>query len=376
MTAPAPVTHPKGWSRADLERDRSWIHRLTPEESDELLRGLAALKACGRGLFDTDRSDFPIGPAVRRMLDEAVEQTQTGCGFRMLRGVPIAGLSDADVRLLFWGIGLQLGVARPQGKASAYLADVRDIGVDYRSATGRGHTSKAALDFHSDGSDLVGLLVLRGAVSGGTSLISSSIRAHNEMLASHPDLVAALYEPIHHGRQGEHAPEEPPYYTMSVFGEKDGHFACRFIRNHIRGGQATYPEIPRLTARQIAALDLLDATLVRDDLCLRIEFEPGDIQLINNHIVLHSRTDYEDHADPAMKRHLLRLWLALPGGQPLPDNWAHWYKDIAPGSVRGGMRGLQVGPVQEAFEQRLARSHGMGMRIYFDRRAHEAGQVP
>lgn len=373
MTQPAPVTRPTGWDRADLERDRSWIRQVTAEEAADLLRAFAALKACGRSQFEMDRSDFPIGPAARRMLDDAIVQTQTGFGFRLLRGAPIAGLSDGDARLLFWGLGLQLGVARPQGKASSYLADVRDIGVDYRSATGRGHTSKAALDFHADGSDLVGLLVLRGAVSGGTSLIASSVRAHNEMLATHPDLVAALYEPMYHGRQGEQAPEEPPFYTMSVFGEKDGHFACRFIRNHIRGGQATYPEIPRLTARQIAALDLLDATLVRDDLCFPMQFEPGDIQLINNHIVLHSRTDYEDHEDPAMKRHLLRLWLALPAGQPLPDNWAHWYKDVAPGSVRGGMRGLQVGPLQEAFEARLARSHGMGMRIYADRRAHEAG---
>jgi hypothetical protein len=41
-----------------------------------------------------------------------------------------------------------------------------------------------------------------------------------------------------------------------------------------------------------------------------MDFQPGDIQLINNSVVLHSRESYEDDPEPARRRHLLRLWLA------------------------------------------------------------------
>jgi hypothetical protein len=36
-----------------------------------------------------------------------------------------------------------------------------------------------------------------------------------------------------------------------------------------------------------------------------------DVQLLSNHTVLHSRSAYEDHAEPEKKRHLLRLWLSF-----------------------------------------------------------------
>jgi len=40
-----------------------------------------------------------------------------------------------------------------------------------------------------------------------------------------------------------------------------------------------------------------------------MEFQPGDIQLLNNAKILHAREAYTDHDDPAERRHLLRLWL-------------------------------------------------------------------
>ena len=42
-----------------------------------------------------------------------------------------------------------------------------------------------------------------------------------------------------------------------------------------------------------------------------MELEPGDVQLLSNHTVIHARTDYEDYADDDRKRHLLRLWITL-----------------------------------------------------------------
>jgi hypothetical protein len=40
-----------------------------------------------------------------------------------------------------------------------------------------------------------------------------------------------------------------------------------------------------------------------------MDLEPGDVQLISNHTVIHARTDYEDYPEDDRKRHLLRLWI-------------------------------------------------------------------
>lgn len=368
----ATVSSPHGWNRADLERDSSWVTPLTPAQIADFEQALRHALAADKPFFALSRHDFPLGGDAAAVLKAVVGETQIGRGFQVLRGFPVDRWRVDELRLLFWCIGLHLGVARPQGRDSRFLNDVRDIGVDYRSATGRGYSSKSALDFHADGSDLVGLMCLRTARAGGTSLISSSIRAWNEMVATRPDLARELTGLFTFGRQGEQAPEEAPYYEAPVVGWKDGRFACRHIRNHINTAQRVFPEVPRLTEAQIAALDLFDSTLGRDDLCFHMQFEPGDIQLINNHIVLHSRTDYEDHDDPALKRHLLRLWLASPHAQALPDNWAVAYKDTRAGAVRGGFRGVGITDEARTFETRLAAEHGMRLDIYGDLERHLA----
>lgn len=362
-----PVTHPHGWRRAEVESDPSWAVRLSDPEIADFETGLDSASRSGRGLFDLSRRDFAFGPAATRRLRASVEETQHGRGFQLMRGFPVERWSVDDARLLFWGLGLHLGVPRPQGKASQFMSDVSDAGGTYRSTAGRGYNTKSALDFHADGSDLVGLLCLRTARSGGESLIASSVAAHNAMLAERPDLVRSLYGLFTFSRQGEQAPEEPLHYEAAIFGVKDGRFACRHIRNHIKSAQLSFPEVPRLTALQTEALDYFDAVLCRPELCFRMNFEPGDLQLINNHVVLHSRTDYEDFDEPSRKRHLLRLWIASPDAPALPASWALAYKDVSARAVRGGFRGTGITPEVEAFERRLAAEHHMDFRIYADR---------
>jgi len=91
-------------------------------------------------------------------------------------------------------------------------------------------------------------------------------------------------------RQGEEAPEEGPWYESPVFSVTDGHFACRHVRNHINGAQAGFPDLPRLTAAQTEALDLFDEILARENVRFSMHLEPGDMQFLNNHTQLHSRT--------------------------------------------------------------------------------------
>ena len=41
-----------------------------------------------------------------------------------------------------------------------------------------------------------------------------------------------------------------------------------------------------------------------------VTLEPGDMQFLHNHQILHSRNDFENWPEPERHRHLLRLWLA------------------------------------------------------------------
>ncbi len=359
-----PIQQPRGWTRADLEQDTSWVYHLNNTEITELERALTHAIKAGKKFFEMSREDFPLGGPIIDRLKQVVATTQTDYGFRLVRGFPVEHWTEDELRLFYWGLGLQLGVPRPQGKASAFMSDVRNAGGVYRASTGRGYNTNSRLDFHADGSDMVGLLVIRTAKSGGESLISSSINAHNTILRERPDLAELLYQPFTFSRQGEHAPEEPPYYQAPVFGMEQGRFVCRYIRNHITSAQLSFADVPRLTPQQTEALDFLDATLAREDFCYRMNFEPGDLQFINNHIVLHARTEYEDYEEPERKRFLLRLWLALPEGQPLPPGLKDAYKDVSPKSVRGGFRGVNITPEIREFEARLAREHDMQFDIY------------
>jgi hypothetical protein len=358
------LAFPVGWKRKDLEGSQSWIHRLTDQEIQDLESGLRHALALNKSEFEMSAADFPLTPVTRKLLVQTMDATQVGFGLCLLRGFPVARWTKAEMRMLFWCMGLHFGVPRPQGKQSQFVSDVMNAGGTYRGGTGRGYNTNSKLDFHSDGSDVVGLMCLHTAKSGGKSLISSSISAFEEVKLRRPDLAQVLTEPFYFSRQGEHAPEEPPYYQASIVGFNDGRFACRHIRNHITGAQITFDSVPRLTALQIEALDLFDECLADDEICYHMDLQQGDFQFLNNHVVLHARTEYEDFPEPERYRHLLRLWLSLPQGQALPEGWKAAYKDTSTRALRGGFRGVGITPQIRSFEERLSAEHNIACRIY------------
>jgi len=360
------LNSPRAWKRADLENDSSWIYPLSEQEIQDLEMGLRAALATGKSEFELSASDFPVTPLTDKLLKTVMNATQSNYGVCLVKGFPVDRWTAEQMRTLFWCMGLRCGVPRPQGKPSHFVSNVRDDGGVYRSGTGRGYNTNSKLDFHSDGSDVVGLMCLQVAKSGGSSLISSSMTAFNELQKVRPDLAEVLQQPFYFGRQGEQAEEEPPYYQASIVGFKNGQFACRHIRNHIIGAQISFPEVPRLTPLQTEALDMFDALLAREDICFHMQLEKGDFQFLNNHVNLHARTEYEDFEEPEKRRHLLRLWLSLPQAPALPDLWRDAYKDVETGALRGGFRGANITPEIRAFEKRLAQEHGIAYRIYAD----------
>lgn len=347
------------WTAERLRDDRGWTFELDAAARRDLAAAVRGRRDLDRPLFDWEREEFELGTALP-VLRAAFDEARDGTGVALVRGLPREELSAEEFRVLVWGIGLQFGVARPQGKMSQVLSAVRDEGTDYRSATGRGYSSNAGLDFHVDGCDVVALACWNVARAGGQSMFASSISVHNAMLAERPDLVDLLYEPFCYSRQGEQAPDEGPFLRCPIYGVADGRLIGRWNRNRVKSAQAL-PGVPPLTPRQWEALDMLDGLLRSPPFMAEMWLRPGDLQLMNNHAVLHSRTPFEDHAEPERKRLLWRLWLATPDSPRLPDPWVEPFRSTDPGAVRGGIRGWHWDEACRAWEGRQAAA--LGMRV-------------
>jgi hypothetical protein len=348
---------PSAWTVEGLHADTRWIETLDDAARGDLTHAIRAARDPDKTLFDYRRADFDLGRAwapIARCLREIKE----GSGFALLRGLPRADLSPEEFELLTWAIGLHAGVARPQGKSSQYLSSVRDAGIAYRTGKGRGYSSSAELDFHTDSADIALLTCYNTAKAGGESMVSSSVTAHNVMVAERPDLAALLHEPLYFSRQQEQAPDEAPFYPNPVWDEAEGVLCSKWNRNRVTSAQAI-EGVPALTPPQREAMDLLDDILRRPNLMYSMYLRPGDMQMLNNHVTLHSRTSFEDHDDPALKRCLFRLWLAPPDWPALPESWRPAYGSVEAGTVRGGILGQAYDETRRAFEARQADDLGM-----------------
>jgi hypothetical protein len=359
MTPTAPDA-PRPWLAADLDADRGWVRRLSADAVDDLLGATRYAARTGKTLLQLRRSDFPLSPGTRDELAQALALTQGRWGLCLLKGFPVRRWTEDEARLAYWGVGLHLGVARTQNRASDVLNDVRDAGgKDYRVKGGRGYNTNLALDFHIDFCDVVALLCRRQARDGGTSLATSSLAIVETMRREHPAHAAALEQPIPFSWQGTQAPDDTPTYLSPMLGDADGVPAFRTNRKNIVAAQRDFPEVPRLTPLQAEAVEIVDRLAADPRLCFAMRVEEGDLQLVNNFVVIHSRTAFEDHDAPDERRHLLRLWLAVPGSQPLPGSWQQAFKDVRAGAVRGGVRGSGITPEFLAYEAEQARSLGM-----------------
>lgn len=355
MTASAP----RAWTAEDARTDTSWIQRLSADEVAGFDAALAHAKAANKPWLAMTREDFPLNATAAGALARAMATTQGRWGLCLLKGFPVDRWSEEDAKLAYWGMGLHMGVARTQNPASQHMNDVRDIGAVYKGKNGRGYNTNASLDFHMDSADVVALLCRRTAKSGGESIVTSTIAVADELGRRRPDLLAVLKQPFYHHYQGAQDPVQPPYYALPIVGDGTAPFTMRVNRKNIVAAQRDFPEVPRVTDRQWEALDLLEELMADPRWCYRMHLDQGDMQLVNNYVIVHSRTAFEDFEEADRKRHLLRLWLAVPGSQPLPADWAEYFIDTRGNAVRGGLRGSQQVPEFAVYEARQATALGM-----------------
>ncbi|MGH0028380.1 MAG: TauD/TfdA family dioxygenase [Myxococcota bacterium] len=340
---PEVLDTPAAWRGPGLAGD--WIETLAPGLVAELEDAARAAQQAGTAPEALTARDFD-GPLLARASDRWLAELGEGRGFLLLRGLPVGRWGDALSSLACLGIGLSMGSLASQNAAGDRLGHVRDTGADPNDPAVRLYKTREPQPFHTDGADVIGLLCLRPAKSGGASRIVSSTTVVAEVQRRRPDLVPLLFEPFHFDRNEEQGPGEAPTFQLPIAHVADGRLRVFYIGWYIRGAQR-HTSVPRLTPAQNELLDLIDALAASPELCLPMEFRPGDVQLLKNASILHARDGYTDWDQPARKRHLLRFWVAarsdfagsadlLRGGIPAREGAASDREALKAGKVDSG----------------------------------------
>jgi len=308
-----PVIDPAAWTPETLGSVDDFSYAITDRDADELVAGVAAFRSHGAAIETVSRENFPLHRFADVLADVRSELID-GRGLVMLRNFPLQRLDRAQQAIAYLGLGAYLGQAMSQNKDGHILGHVKDLGGDYSDADTRGYMTRAEMRFHSDACDYVGLLCLHAAKSGGASRVASSVTVYNRMLAQRPDLANELCGDLYRSRSGEINPGEQPWIKHPIFCFTQGYFSAIGLGAAIDKAQKL-PGVPPFTEEQKEAIALYRTTV--EACAVDMDFQAGDIQLLNNFVTLHTRREFEDWPEAARKRHLLRLWLSDPSSRPL-----------------------------------------------------------
>jgi hypothetical protein len=296
------------WRASDVTDPAAWTWTLTAGEVGELEGAIAHARTVSEDFLDVGKADFPL-PTLGIRLKAIEAELMDGRGFALIRGLPRQTWSNDDMCLAYWGIGAHLGRPWPQNHYGHLLGDVTDQGKTWDDPTARGNElGGIGLDFHCDGSDLVGLMCLATGAGGGASAVCNSVALHNDLVREAPELAAELYKPQPYDMRGEQRPGARGWYLMPVFTEHGGRLYVRLIRAYILASQR-HPDAPRLTPAAREALEWMQMRAESGAYSVLMDFRPGDMQFINNYHVLHGRAPYTDDRASGRVRHLKRLWL-------------------------------------------------------------------
>jgi hypothetical protein len=334
------------WKGAEIGRNHRWLKQVPATVLDELDAALE--KAKELEWRDVTRHNFPL-PDAAVFFEEVREELESGSGMVKMCGLDVSRYSQEQLRRVWWGIGCHLGTPMYQNRRGEVMRDIRDEGMGIGAklygatidASGKQFLSSGArtlssgqLRFHTDRCDVVGLLCVRQASEGGVSKLASSATVYNEILRRRPDLHALLCMPIPRSRFGEEAGGEHVVYDLPVFGVRDGKLTSHFSLTYIENAQML-PSVRKLTDAEHEAIRML--MNVAQEVCFEMRFAPGDIQLLNNHVIYHGRTEFKDNVSTGQERLLMRLWLSVPNSRALPEDHAILWGDVGGGRPHGGI---------------------------------------
>jgi hypothetical protein len=329
------IDDPAAWLGPQIQHDDDWIYHLNEQQIAEIDAALRQVKRAGLAIPFT-AAQFPL-PTLAAALAQILDEIENGRGFMLVRGFPRSRYSDADCELVYWGLGMHFGKPVSQNARGHLLGHVRDEGGSIADPNTRAYQTNMRMDFHTDllPVDLLGLFCLRTAKSGGASKLVSALAVHNILLDERPDLLEELYGRFHLDWRGEEPSGEQPWFTLPMFSESRGRITTRICSIPYYDSAARFGEVYRPSARQREALVLVQDIANRPETMLTMEFQEGDMQLINNHIMLHAREAYVDHDEPGRERHLLRMWIAVDDAhrRPLAPAVEQRYRWVREGGI-------------------------------------------
>jgi TfdA family taurine catabolism dioxygenase TauD len=341
------VSTPATWRGDDGIDAGRYTYVFTAAELDELERVAGRLLGDEPDLATMAREDYPL-PACAAAIAQWVDALDRGFGFVVARGLRVGELPAEMSGAIFLLLGMHLGAPMRQNVAGDLLTHVVATSTKdpYDPTVLSSHTT-GALSFHSDSSDVVGLLCLHAAASGGASLLASGATLYNEVLRRRPDLVPALFEPVHWDWWQQDFDAPTATYESPMCCIVDGVLSVYGGSKMVFTAQDSYPEVPRLTTQQREALELVDAIAAEPGVALAIDFEPGDIQWLSNYAAMHSRTAYADHPEPERRRHLIRMWLRRDERPPIARAFGKPVEARGGPMARGSIPALMATPAPE-----------------------------
>jgi hypothetical protein len=310
----SPLTSAAAWRGSDLAKHTDWRETLDAIQVSALDAGLEVARASKKKLHELTAADFPL-PALDKDIARWRDEITHGRGFVVLRGVPVERWGREASELFFYALGLHLGIPGAQNTDGDLLGHVLDTGEKLETRTVRRYRTSANIAYHCDAADAVGLLCLRTAKSGGASRIVSSVTVYNELLARRPDLAMRLYAPFEMDTHGQNGLD---YFPIAPCRHAGGQLRTFYHSDYFHSAQ-DYAGVTRWAEPERELIALYEELAASEELRLDMMFEPGDVQLVSNHTVLHARTEYEDHPEPERRRHLLRLWLSFPSPASLGE---------------------------------------------------------
>lgn len=343
----APVTGPSVWHGTEITGSNRWIRPIDRNLNRALIAAADSAREAGVDEAALTREQFQVA-GLDELCAAAREELENGSGMVKLTGLDFAGLDPRSQRHLWFGLGRHLGNIVSQSFSGLMMKAIQDEGYDVAAShgvtvdeNGKAFLSSYArtltngpLRFHTDRCDVVGLFCVGQAAKGGVSRLCSTGAVHNEILKRRPDLLEILYQPVPRTRFGEEKGGESSIYLLPIFGQRDGLLTSHYSRTYIENAQQL-PQAPRLTPQQVEALALLDT--VPAELAFEMTLAPGEIQLLNNHVIYHARTAFENDVAIGRVRSMLRLWFAMPNSRALPEDHAVLWGQVASGAMRGGI---------------------------------------
>jgi hypothetical protein len=316
------IESPAAWSAEQMRGDpERWQFVFSPSQIEELEAALAATRRFESRLDRMRPRDFAL-PTLA--VEAAIWRSSVakGRGFVLLRGLPVQRWTSSEIERAFWGLGLHMGSPGAQNDDGDLLGHVIDERLD-ESADVRQYRTAQEIPFHCDAADAVALLCVRKAKEGGASRIASSVSIFNSIFSERPELARRLFGTF---SLDTHAEQGVAFVPMHAARHFRGQLRTFIHPGYFRSG-AGRPGAPALDAAGHEVLELYERLASAPSHCLEMSFEPGDVQLLSNHTIVHARGGYVDAEVLPLRRHLLRLWLSFEASRVEPKE--RWLRSTA-----------------------------------------------